>query len=306
MLTASKQALLVGLALLASNGAALADSDWRHGPRAASCDALKPYIPALKAQLRAAVANQTCTKASPAGCINNGGFGLNMWATVVGNDGTVCAVVFSGNTYKDQWLASRVISAQKASTASGLSLSNGGPPKSAATGGAGFALATANLYAAVQGGGSLFGLQFSNPVDPEVAYDTAHGQPDDPATFGTANDPMIGRPIGGVNVFGGGLGLYVGGEKIGGLGVSGDTSCTDHYVAWEVRHGLGLDKLNGVLGPNNLLNTPDAAHPDNIIFDVAAPSTPIQGNVGVSVSGWGHPGCAGRMQDPPSLLPAVQ
>jgi hypothetical protein len=30
-------------------------------------------------------------------------------------------------------------------------------------------LSTANLYSAVQPGGSLYGLQHSNPVDPEVA-----------------------------------------------------------------------------------------------------------------------------------------
>jgi len=52
----------------------------------------------------------------------NGGLGFNMWATVVNNDGTVCAVVFSGPNYTEQWLASRVISAQKAATANSLSL----------------------------------------------------------------------------------------------------------------------------------------------------------------------------------------
>ena len=33
----------------------------------------------------------------------NGGFGLNMWATVVDRDGVVKAVVFSGNDRGDQW-----------------------------------------------------------------------------------------------------------------------------------------------------------------------------------------------------------
>ena len=89
----------------------------------------------------------------------NGGFGLNMWATIVANDGTVCAVTFSGSNYQGRWLESRVISAQKAYTANGLSLSNGAPPSTAATHGKGFSIATANLYSAVQPGGSLFGLQ---------------------------------------------------------------------------------------------------------------------------------------------------
>src|SRR5207244_4209426 len=57
----------------------------------------------------------------------------------------------------------------------------------------------ANLYSAVQPGGSLFGLQESNPVDADVAYKGPS------SNYGTAADPMIGAKIGGVNVFGGGL-----------------------------------------------------------------------------------------------------
>ncbi|MFY9938163.1 MAG: hypothetical protein WAK33_14895 [Silvibacterium sp.] len=52
----------------------------------------------------------------------NGGFGLNMWGTVVNRDGVVCAVVFSGSNRGDQWPGSRVISAQKANTANAFSL----------------------------------------------------------------------------------------------------------------------------------------------------------------------------------------
>ena len=138
----------------------------------------------------------------------NGGLGFNMWASLVANDGTVCAVAFSGGDYTGQWLGSRVISAQKANTANGFSLGKGAPP--------------GNLYSAVQPGGSLYGLQHSNPVDPEIAYQG-------PAVlFGTANDPLVGQRVGGVNVFGGGLALYKGGRKVGGVGVCGDTSCTDH------------------------------------------------------------------------------
>jgi hypothetical protein len=97
---------------------------------------------------------------------SNGGLGNNMWATLVANDGTVCAVAFSGVAYPDQWLGSRVIAAQKANTANDFSLSNG-----ARLNGMGLALSTANLYSAVQPGGSLYGLQHSNPVDPAVAYE---------------------------------------------------------------------------------------------------------------------------------------
>ena len=87
----------------------------------------------------------------------NGGFGLEMWVSVVNRDGVVCAVAFTGNDRGDQWPGSRVISAQKANTANAFSLP-------------GLALSTANLYTAIQPGGSLFGLQASNPVDTDVAY----------------------------------------------------------------------------------------------------------------------------------------
>ena len=129
----------------------------------------------------------------------NGGLGFNMWGTLVAKDGTVCAIAFSGSQLTDQWLASRVISAQKANTANGLSLGEGSDMPASSHFPSGLALSTANLYSAVQPGGSLYGLQHSNPVDPEVAYSG------NAALFGTAHDPLIGNRVGGVNVFGGGL-----------------------------------------------------------------------------------------------------
>src|SRR5436190_5291335 len=82
--------------------------------------------------------------------------GLNnhMWATIVDRDGVVCAVAFSGSDRAAQWPGSRVISAQKASTANAFGLdssSNAGGSGQAS----GLALSTANLYSAVQPGGSL-------------------------------------------------------------------------------------------------------------------------------------------------------
>jgi hypothetical protein len=284
----TKQFLMAGVLALAACGSAAADQG--DNSHTNSCQGL-PSFSALQSALQGVVT---------AG--GNGGFGLNMWATVVANDGTVCAVAYSGATYQSQWLASRVISAQKASTANGLSLSNGAPPSSAATHGAGFSIGTANLYSAVQPGGSLFGLQFSNPVDPEVAYDRANGQPADSSTFGKANDSMVGRRIGGVNVFGGGLALYsAGGVKVGAIGVSGDTSCTDHFVAWKTRHALHLDKFDGVLGPNALA-TSDAARPDNIVFDIPAGATNM-GSTPVSPSTWGHPLCFNMTAGNQNALP---
>ena len=94
-----------------------------------------------------------------------------------------------------------------------------------------------------------------------------------------------------MNVFGGGLALYAPGERVamvvGGLGVSGDTSCADHNIAWRVRHNLLLDYLAGVPGPASLFAA-DATHPDNIIYDI----TPNPGGgTGNSASGFGHPTC---------------
>lgn len=194
----------------------------------------------------------------------NGGFNLDMWATVVNRDGVVCAVAFTGSDRGDQWPGSRVISAQKANTANAFSLS-------------GLALSTANLYSAVQPGGTLFGLQESNPVDPSVAY---RG---DPQRKGQANDPMVGGVIGGVNVFGGGLALYDATHRlVGGIGVSGDSSCADHNIAWRTRSALALDYVPaGVSG--------DSARPDNIVYDIV---TPVGFPAGVSASGWGHPACS--------------
>jgi uncharacterized protein GlcG (DUF336 family) len=187
----------------------------------------------------------------------NGGFSLNMWATVVDRSGIVRAVAFTGDKFGDQWLGSRVISAQKANTANDFSLP-------------GLALSTANLYTAVQPGGSLFGLQESNPVDPSVAYG---GNADE---YGTTSDFMVGKRIGGVNVFGGGVALYdATGELIGAVGVSGDTSCADHNIGWKLRDGLSLDFVPaGVAAGGN----------DNIVYD-------IDGD-GASASGWGHPACS--------------
>jgi len=192
------------------------------------------------------------------GSAKNGGMGNQEWAAVVNRDGVVCAIVFSGTTRSDEWPGSRVIAASKASTANGVS-------------GADYALSTANIFAASQPGNSLYSLATSAPPNPKAAFG-------DPATFGTPNDPMVGKAIGGIIVFGGGLPLYTKqGKIVGGLGLSGDTSCTDHVIAWKVRHELDLDAVP--MGPS-----PD--HNDNMILDWKGNTSP---------SGFGHPSCKGGM-----------
>src|SRR3989475_11505063 len=102
---------------------------------------------------------------------------------------------------------------------------------------------------------TLFRSQHSNPVNPAVAY------AGDPELYGADEDPMVGKRIGGVHVFGGGLALYAHRNAIaGGLGASGDTSCADHNIAWRTRDRLALDhlppsgSLPTVAGPANLLS----------------------------------------------------
>jgi uncharacterized protein GlcG (DUF336 family) len=242
------------------------------------CGSLPGYS-ALKAALEAATASESS------------GLNNQMWGTIVDRDGVVCAVAFTGVNRGAQWPGSRVISAQKANTANAFSLdaSSSSNGSGQATG---LALSTANLYSAVQPGGSLFGLQASNPVNVFVAYDG-------PAwDYGTSGDPMVGQKIGGVNVFGGGLALYAAGGKIvGGVGVSGDTSCADHDIAWRTRHNLGLDHLGSVGGVSG-----DKTHPDNIIYDIT--SNP-NGGTGISAGGFGHPTCinTGNQASLPSVTP---
>jgi len=239
---------------------------------------LLPNYEAVKTALAAAVVTESS------------GLNNNMWATLVDRDGIVCVVAFSGVNRGAQWPGSRVISAQKANTANAFSLDSSSASNNSGQA-SGLALSTANLYSAVQPGGSLFGLQESNPVNPEVAYDSPSSD------YGTGNDPMIGQKIGGVNVFGGGLAAYGAGAKIlGGLGVSGDTSCADHMIAWRVRHALGLDHLAGVGGVSG-----DPARPDNIVYDITANPN---GGTGKSAGGFGHPTCINTGDQ--TKLPAVQ
>ena len=123
---------------------------------------------------------------------------------------------------------------------------------------------------AAQPGGSLYGIVTAAPPNPQAAY---AGMPED---FGQANDPLVGKPVGGVIVFAGGLALYTPqGKLIGGLGVSGDTACADHVIAWKVRHAIALDGVPMGVGTDQT---------DNIIFDIQN---------GTSASGYGHPSCKG-------------
>ena len=182
----------------------------------------------------------------------NGGFGFHMWINIVNRDGQVCAVAFSGDDRGDQWPDSRNIAAAKAYTANSLTLP-------------GFSLSTANLYQPTQPGGSLWHVSNASPVNTTVAY---MGPAED---FGTTSDPMLGKVHGGLIQFGGGLGLYdKTGKLVGGLGVSGSSSCEDHVIAWKVRHLAEYDYVPA--GPSK-------DGDDNLTF------------IGGGSPGWEHPTC---------------
>lgn len=143
--------------------------------------------------------------------MDNGGlFSPNrMWSAIVDRQGKLCSVVASN---PDAWPGSRAIAIAKASTANDFSNNI-------------LALSTANLYGPTQPGGSLYGLNNSNPFNPAF----------NPQGSG------IGFVPGGIITFGGGVALYQGGQVIGGLGISGDTSCADHAVAYRMRAAAGLN-----------------------------------------------------------------
>ena len=153
--------------------------------------------------------------------MDNGGlFSPNlMWSAVVDRQGQLCSVIKTG----DAWPGSREIAIAKASTANDFSNVK-------------LALSTAMLYGPTQPGGSLYGLNNSNPLNPLLRMLPGNG-PQKP---------------GGIITFGGGVALYSHGQVIGGLGVSGDTSCTDHVIAYRMRRAAGLDGVPGGAGADNI------------------------------------------------------
>ena len=158
---------------------------------------------------------------------NGGIFRPNrMWSAIVDREGVLCSIINTNATNGDAWPGSRAIAIAKASTANDFSNSA-------------LALSTANLYAPTQPGGSLYGLNNSNPYNPLF-------------------DPLsllgVGLTPGGIITFGGGVALYQGGQVIGGLGVSGDSSCADHAIAYRMRHAAGFDGIPGGVGPGGTDN----------------------------------------------------
>src|SRR4030095_1996851 len=166
--------------------------------------------------------------------------GTRMWAAVVNRDGEVCAYNTSTVDQTQVWPGSQAIAKSKAYTANAFSLDD-------------FALSTARLYTFTQPGHSLWSLGQSNLFNPDFLASPT-GQSGGKNQF-----------AGGLIFFGGGVPLYRNGKIIGGLGVSGDTSCADHEIAKRVRELAGLNPPGGAGVDDIVYSPPDApsvfAHP---------------------------------------------
>ncbi len=221
--------------------------------------------------------------------------GLNAqeWATIVDRNGIVCAVAFTGPDTTTQLGIGRISSAMRANAGNAFAFDS-----NSSKNGAGFphglALSTANLYSATQPGGFVGELPNNYPVNQSAAFSKRVD------LFGTTADPMIGQMIGGFMGIGGGLGLFAQGQTaVGGLGVAGDHSCTDHDIAWRTRNLLNLDHMAGFAPLSG-----DPARPDNIVYDITPNPA---GGLGNSASGLGHPHCGNPATwGDPSKLPAVR
>jgi uncharacterized protein GlcG (DUF336 family) len=143
-----------------------------------------------------------------------------MWAAVVNRSGELCAYTTSTSDSTQVWPGSQAIAKSKAYTANAFSLDS-------------LALSTARLYTFTQPGHSLWSLGGANPFNPNLL---ANPQ----GNAGGAN-----QIAGGMIFFGGGVPLYKDGKIIGGLGISGDTSCTDHEIAKRVRDLASLNPPGG-------------------------------------------------------------
>jgi len=190
---------------------------------------------------------------------------LGVWAALVDTTGTVCAVVSSeeGDLSVNSELAHRILAVQKANTSNAFSNSR-------------TTTASGQLYTQSLPGGTLYGVMLNSPID-------AHTGP--VSRFGTARDPIIGKRIGGYSPLAGGLGLYNSARrKVGAIGVSGQSRCTDHLIAWKVRNKLA----NGAFVNTNIPLGFSPTGTDALVLDVI-PDPTGSGGPGRSPSGLGHP-----------------
>lgn len=191
------------------------------------------------AQLKTYLQNAATLAGAPLGGTVGGLFnGTRMWAAVVNRDGEICASATSTNDATQVWPGSQAIAKAKAYTANAFSLD---------TGSGGFPLSTAQLYTFTQPGRSLWSLGQSNLFNPDSLAPTG------------GDRGAKSEIAGGLIFFGGGHALYSGNKVIGGLGISGDTSCADHEISKRVRHLAGLNPSTGPLADDITYTVPDGA-----------------------------------------------
>lgn len=159
--------------------------------------------------------------------------GTRMWGAVVNRAGEVCAYATSTDDPTQVWPGSQAIAKAKAYTANAFSLDT-------------LPLSTARLYTFTQPGHSLWSLGQSNLFASHLL--TAPG--------GSGDENKI---AGGLIFFGGGVPLYENGQIIGGLGISGDTSCADHEIAKRVRTLASLNPPGGAAADDITYSSPDGA-----------------------------------------------
>jgi uncharacterized protein GlcG (DUF336 family) len=190
-----------------------------------------------EAQLKQLLKDAAKPQPAPLGITVGGLFeGTRMWGAVVNRDGELCSYTTSTSDPTQVWPGSQAIAKSKAYTGNAFSLDV-------------LALSTAMLYTFTQPRHSLWSLGQSNLFDPKVL-----------AAPGSGSGGKNQIP-GGLIFFGGGVPLYRSGKIIGGLGVSGDTSCADHEIAKRVRHLAGLNPPGGPLADDIVYETSVFAHP---------------------------------------------
>jgi uncharacterized protein GlcG (DUF336 family) len=160
--------------------------------------------------------------------------GKKEWAAIVDRTGAICAVVVSADDADAAWPGGQAIARAKAFTANAFSTDEA-------------PLSTARLYTLTQPGHSLWGLAAGNPFDPACVMRPAD------------RERAVGRVCGGTITFGGGVPLYRGTTRVGGLGASGDTACADHEIAKRIRDKAGLNPPGGALADDITYAAADGA-----------------------------------------------
>jgi len=158
------------------------------------------------------------------------------WAAIVNRQGEICATAVATEEPASAWPGSQAIAKAKAYTANAYS-TDGSP------------LSTARLYTLTQPGHSLWGLAEPNPFRADCLT-----RPND-------MNATNGKVCGGSIAFGGGVPLYKGKTRAGGLGISGDTACADHEIAKRIRHLAQLDPEKGEFADDIIYSSADGPSP---------------------------------------------